>query len=381
MELIQKAIAQGLIALSEDGKNITYSHQNKKYRYSDPEEQVRAENYCSLVLVYGYPAKLIDFEVKVPHRTPNNLADIVVYENAEFTAPYIVVECKKPDISEAEFTQAIEQGFGNANSLKAKFLWVTEGTKENFFNVSDYASMEREKNKIADLPRFGQTKVSDFKYVKGGKEGFELETLKEKELTQLFKKAHDALWAGGKRDPSQAFDELDKLIFCKIWDERKPRKNGEPYHFQIFTSDKGTDKLLERIKAIYAEGRAKDAEVFKEDIRLSNQELQTVVGYLAPANLNKTDLDSKGRAFETFMGNFFRGEFGQFFTPRSIVKFIIDCLPIAHNSFVLDTSCGSGGFLLYALDKVRKQADDYHAQNSKEHFNDYYRKSGNVSSN
>jgi len=376
MELIQQGIKAKLIAISDDEKNIIYLHQNKKYRYSDPEEQIRAEIYCSLVINYDYPAKRIDFEVRVPRRTPNDLADIVVYENDEFTKPYIVVECKKPDISEAEFTQAIEQGFGNANSIKAQFLWVTEGAKENFYNVSDYASMERKENIIADLPRYGQTEVSDYKYVKGGKNGFELEVLKQKELTQLFKKAHDALWAGGKRNPSEAFDELDKLIFCKIWDERKARKIGEPYQFQIYTSDKGTESLLERIKGIYAEGRAKDAEVFKDDIRLTVHELHTVVGYLAPADLNKTDLDSKGRAFETFMGNFFRGEFGQYFTPRPIVDFIIKCLPIKNDSFVLDTSCGSGGFLLYALDKVRNISNQmakegYFELNSHEH-RDYW---------
>ncbi len=185
MELIKQGIAQGLMILSDDEKNITYIHQNKKYRYSDPEEQIRAENYCSLVLNYGYPAKRIDFEVKIPHRTPNNLADIIVYENDELTAPYIVVECKKPDISEAEFTQAIEQGFGNANSIKAKFLWITEGAKENFYNVTDYASMERKENKIADLPRYGQKTVSDYKYVKGGQAGFELEVLTEKDAEKI----------------------------------------------------------------------------------------------------------------------------------------------------------------------------------------------------
>ncbi|MGQ1154260.1 HsdM family class I SAM-dependent methyltransferase [Acinetobacter baumannii] len=57
------------------------------------------------------------------------------------------------------------------------------------------------------------------------------------------------------------------------------------------------------------------------------------------------------------MGSFFRGEFGQYFTPRPIVKFIVDVLPIKNTSRVLDTSCGSGGFLLHALDKVRHQAD------------------------
>ncbi|ESQ81199.1 hypothetical protein AEYBE204_02365 [Asticcacaulis sp. YBE204] len=57
------------------------------------------------------------------------------------------------------------------------------------------------------------------------------------------------------------------------------------------------------------------------------------------------------------MTGFFRGEFGQYFTPRNIVKFIVDALPINHDSVVIDTSCGSGGFLLHALDKVRREAD------------------------
>src|SRR5665811_1880814 len=57
------------------------------------------------------------------------------------------------------------------------------------------------------------------------------------------------------------------------------------------------------------------------------------------------------------MGSFFRGEFGQYFTPRPIVQFIVEALPIKNTSLVLDTSCGSGGFLLHALDKVRRQAN------------------------
>jgi type I restriction enzyme M protein len=60
------------------------------------------------------------------------------------------------------------------------------------------------------------------------------------------------------------------------------------------------------------------AAVFKEDIRLSDQRIATVVGFLQDIDLGKTDLDSKGRAFETFMSSFFRGNFGQFFTPREI---------------------------------------------------------------
>ena len=67
---------------------------------------------------------------------------------------------------------------------------------------------------------------------------FDLSVIDQSELTRRFKQAHEALWAGGQLNPSEAFDELDKLIFCKIWDERKPRRMGEPYEFQILTVTK-----------------------------------------------------------------------------------------------------------------------------------------------
>ena len=353
--LIEKGIEQGLIAFDADKKNITYKVQNKRLRFSDPEEKVRANAYLSLVLEYGYTAEQIDIEVAVEHRVPNIYSDIVVYADKTLKKPLIVVECKREEATQGELDQGIEQGFGYANSMDADYVWMTSGLRNDYFFRDRVVPRERVRNRLADLPRPGKG-IARAKYVKGGIGGFEIKTVEENELTRIFKQAHDALWAGGKRNPAEAFDELDKLIFCKIWDERAKRKNGEPYDFQVFSDDEG-DALKKRIHNLYLEGRKKDAEVFKEDIRLSNAELQTVVGYLAATNLNKTDLDSKGRAFETFLTGFFRGEFGQYFTPRKIVQFIVDALPITHESMVLDTSCGSGGFLLHALDKVRKQAD------------------------
>lgn len=149
---------------------------------------------------------------------------------------------------------------------------------------------------------------------------------------------------------------------------------GEPYDFQIITVSKEEEKsetkrrliendnLYKRVLALYEEGRQKDKEVFRDNIRLTPEKIRTVVGYLESVNLGETDLDSKGRAFETFMGSFFRGNFGQYFTPREIVKFIVDVLPIEHDSKVLDTSCGSGGFLLYALNRVRNKATELYPQ-------------------
>ncbi|MGR8935734.1 MAG: N-6 DNA methylase [Gammaproteobacteria bacterium] len=354
-QLISQGIAKNLIVLDAEQKNISYKTQNKRLRFTDPEEKVRARAYLSLVLEYGYSPEQIDIEVAVEHRVPNVFSDIVVYADKTLKKPLITVECKREEASQGELDQAVEQAFGYANSMDADYVWMTSGIRNDYFRRDRAAPKERHANRLADLPRPGK-KVSRAKFVKSGIDGFELKTVEENELTRIFKQAHDALWAGGKRNPAEAFDELDKLIFCKIWDERAKRKNGEPYNFQVFSDDKG-DALKNRIHGLYLEGRKKDAEVFKDDIRLSNAELQTVVGYLAAINLNKTDLDSKGRAFETFMSDFFRGHFGQYFTLRKIVQFIVDALPITNDSIVLDTSCGSGGFLLHALDKVRKEAD------------------------
>ncbi|MEJ5080576.1 restriction endonuclease subunit M [Ochrobactrum sp. MYb379] len=375
-DTIDRGIERRIIAFDEENRNVIYIAQNKKYRLSDAEEIVRAEAYVSLILDYGYPAGQIALEYPVPHRVPNIHADMVVFKDASKKWPYIVIECKRQEASQGELDQAVEQGFGYANSLSADFLWMTSGIRNDYFKVSGFGGAERIENRIADLPKIGQKEASRAKYTKGGQGGFELEVVEENELTRKFKQAHDALWAGGKRNPSEAFDELDKLIFCKIWDERTNRKPGEPYDFQVFSDDKGDD-LKKRIQALYHKGREKDPEVFKEDIRLSNFELQTVVGYLAGTNLGKTDLDSKGRAFETFMTGFFRGEFGQYFTPRNIVKFIVDALPITHDSVVIDTSCGSGGFLLHALDKVRREADrmaeeGYFEQSSVQHHKHWH---------
>ena len=206
-----------------------------------------------------------------------------------------------------------------------------------------------------------------------------LTKVEESELTNRFKQAHQALWGGGELNPSEAFDELDKLIFCKIYDEKKKRKNGEPYDFQVIkvepkSKDKSdiekanretSENLLKRLVALYDEGknigeRKNDTEIFREGIKLNAAKARTVVSYLEGVDLLHTDLDSKGRAFETFMGSFFRGDFGQYFTPRNIVSFIVDSLPIDEDDRVLDTSCGSGGFLLHALDKVRRAAREFY---------------------
>lgn len=382
MSLIQQGIEKKLITISEDNKTIKYLHQNKSRSYANPEEKVQAEAFLKLVLEYGYPVEHIEQFVTVTMGADKREADLIVYEDSRKDKPKIIVECKKQEVSQQEFNQAVNQGFSYANALSGtvKYIWVFSELLSEFYRFDKENDIREQ---LIDLPRYGFDSVAPYNFVKGGGSHTyvdsrgknhtqvfkDIKTVTEEELTRRFKQAHDALWAGGQLNPSEAFDELDKLIFCKIWDEKynivdgklKPRKKGEVYDFQVIkeaTETKTNEALAKRIKSIYNAGKSFDREVFKDDIRLSNERIRTIVNYLQEVNLSATDLDSKGRAFETFMGSFFRGEFGQYFTPRVIVQFIVEALPITNNSLVLDTSCGSGGFLLHALDKVRKQADE-----------------------
>ncbi|HEX8775433.1 MAG TPA: N-6 DNA methylase [Pyrinomonadaceae bacterium] len=387
MDILQRAVERNLIAFDEERKYITYVRQGKRRNFQNPEEKVQAEAFCRLVLEYEYPADRIEMFSTVRMGVAVKEADMIVYADDERQKPYIIVECKSPEVSEMEFKQAVEQAFSYAYAIAGtiKFIWVTKGNKQEFYRF------DKEKNKRTievDLPYFGQTATKKYKYAKGGfyidrikgkEERIKTDDIKEvaeSELTRIFKQAHDALWAGGELNPSQAFDELDKLIFCKVWDERNTRK-GEPYQFQIFSEydddAKNLASLRKRVFALYDKGKDKDPEIFNKPIDLTNERIKTVVEYFQSINFTDTDLDSKGKAFETFLGTYFRGEFGQYFTPRNVVKFAVEALPITNEHRVLDTSCGSGGFLLYVLDKVRRQADEYfdltNAREAIDHYN------------
>ena len=383
-EIILEGEKSNLIKISEDLSTITYINQNVTRNFNNPEEKIQAETFCQLVLRYNYPVEQVKLYVKVTVGSDTKEADIIVYNDNECKKPHIIVECKKVSINEQEFKQAVRQAYAYAFATAGtvKYIWVTSGIKNEYYEF-DKEIDSRES--VTDIPQYKIKKLASYKYAKNGgvtEDGQKLSPLtkvEESELTNRFKQAHQALWGGGELNPSEAFDELDKLIFCKIYDEKKKRKNGEPYDFQIIkvepkSKDKNdiekanretSENLLKRLVELYNEGknigeRKNDTEIFREGIKLNAAKARTVVSYLESVDLLHTDLDSKGRAFETFMGSFFRGDFGQYFTPRNIVSFIVDSLPIDENDRVLDTSCGSGGFLLHALDKVRRAAREFY---------------------
>ena len=361
MTYLDNALKNGDAHLSGKGKaeKITYIVINRTERYADPEEKIRAEYWAELIYRYGYEPNRIGVEVTVPDRTPKDIADLVVFRDDKRTRPYAVIECKHDDITDSEFDQAVEQACGNGTwaKLRANFVGVVAGQTRRFLDFSPrYGILEREANIVADLPQqYGKPEV--FRFRKGTQN--DISDVTKEVLISTIKKCHQTLWGGGKLSPPEAFGELCKIIFVKIKDEQANRRNGEPYEFQIKTHEPSS-KLAERIRSIYEVQQRREPDVFTDTIKIDAPTLRTIVSHIEGINLSKTDLDTKGVAFETFMDGFFKGHFGQYFTPREIIDFTVQMMQPQNDERVLDPACGSGGFLLHALDYVRKEASDYH---------------------
>jgi len=373
MSYLEKAIEKGYAYLSGEGskQRLTYIAVNHSERFSDPEEQVRAEFWAELIFRYGYDPERIGVEVTVPDRTPKDTADLVIFSDDAHTRPFAVIECKPDGITDAEFAQAVEQACGNGTwaKLRAKYVGVVAGQTRRFLDFSEkYGVLEREANIIADLPKqYGRPE--EWRFKKGTSE--DIQPVSKERLITAIRKCHQTLWGGGRLSPPTAFGELCKLLFVKIQDEKLPRKNGVHYEFQIKTHEPAR-KLSERINAIYDLAKKRDPQVFTETIRIDDATLRTLVSHMESISFTKTDLDTKGVAFEQFMDGFFKGDFGQYFTPREIIAFAVEMISPKVDEYVIDPACGSGGFLLYALDYIRNQADEYHPPNSVEHYKHWH---------
>ena len=186
-------------------------------------------------------------------------------------------------------------------------------------------------------------------------------------LIRTFKRCHDYIYGneGRKKD---AFWELLNLIFCKIYDEKRRylcAERNETYFRQFWVGVKerntpqGQAAVAKRIKDIFEQ--LKTDEIFREvfvgneQISLSDYGIAYVASEIAKYSFLDATVDVKGTAYETIVSNTLKQEAGQFFTPRNVIKCMVDILNPTENSRVLDPACGSGGFLVMVLDKVRHQ--------------------------
>ncbi|EOG7171596.1 N-6 DNA methylase [Campylobacter upsaliensis] len=362
-DMIEKALEQGY--LSFDGDSIIY-HTKKlsKQNYTNPEEKVRAEVFARLIIEKEYPLSHIAIEVRVTRGSnkSNTRADIVVYKNAKHQKAFIVIELKKS--SQKDLREAKEQVLSYANFLQADYALATNGKEKIALYIKEDSN-----DLINDIPPYGGN-APIWKYLRNPKDS-DISKITTDELKTLLEKIHNYLWNGGKRNPAEAFSEFSKIIFTKIMDEKiaeyDPDYKLENYEFQK-NRDEDKFALEKRIKGLYQKYKEKDSNVFDNALILDADEIKFLVENLESISLSETDLDIKGKVFQKFFADFFKGTAGQYFTPLNIVRFMVECFDLRQNDLVLDPSCGSGGFLLQTLQYMQEKSKKLDGEYNQKRF-------------
>ena len=347
--------------------NKIYAPLKDKWLVVKPEEEVRQRYICRLVDSYGYNPKQMDQELKVTnsHRGQGSArADIVIWKSAQEKndnkSAFIIVECKAESVTIRK--EDYYQGYNYAAWAGADFFVTTNLKETRIFKVVK-GELPKKLEEIVDIPTADM--ANNEKKVKELLN--QTKDFTRDEFSRLLYKCHNIIRNNDKLSPEAAFDEISKILFIKI---RYERDNTGT---QIFSKD-----AFLKAKASYNSYKSKDAPEFyqflfektKEDfstdnlfepnetIRIRETSFEKIVEELQIYNLSTTSDDVKGLAFEKFLGRTFRGELGQFFTPRTIVEFMVAALDPQEGEYVCDPCCGSGGFLIRAFEYVREQIEN-----------------------
>lgn len=352
-----------------------------KWLVLTPEEKVRQKYICKLVDHYGFNLKQMDQEIQVNNSQRGQgraQADIVIWKSEKDKlnniSPIIVVECKAEHITIIE--DDYFQGYNYAAWAGADFF-ITSNLKETkVFNVLE-GKMPKQLDEIIDIPHAedlnNQKKINDLLS--------QTKAFTRDEFSKLLFKCHNIIRNNDKLSPEAAFDEISKILFIKIRYERdnttgqlfskEEFKKGKE-HYEKYRTKKDTpfyQTLFEKTKKEF-----KDDDLFDENetIRIRESSFEAIVEELETYNLSTTSDDVKGIAFEKFLGKTFRGELGQFFTPRTIVDFMVEVLDPKEGEVICDPCCGSGGFLIKAFEYVRSQIEEEIHEEKEKIKDEYY---------
>ncbi len=347
-----------------------YAPLKSKWLVMKPEEEVRQKYICRLADSYGYSLDQMDQEIQVSNSQRGQgaaRADIVVWRSKEDKEskkyPLIVVECKAESVTIRK--EDYYQGMNYASWAHADFFVTTNLKETRIFKMVKGQIPDR-LDEIVDIPN--ASKANNQKEI--DKLLKQTKAFTRDEFSKLLFKCHNIIRNNDKLSPEAAFDEISKILFIKI---RYERENDEG---QIFSKERFVEnrKAYEKLNKEMGVSNAipfyqnlfeKTKQQFAADhlfednakIEIRENSFEQIVKELEIYNLSTTSDDVKGIAFEKFLGKTFRGELGQFFTPRTIVDFMVSVLDPQEGELVCDPCCGSGGFLIKAFEYVREKIE------------------------
>lgn len=342
-----------------------------------PEEHVRQKYICRLVNHYKYTLDQMAQEVKLTgskRGTGRASADIVIWRSKEGKTEgenaIIVVECKADYITIK--TEDYYQGQNYARFAGAPFFVTTNEKETKVFKVNINKTPKTLSDEILDIPNSTEAKDDGkIKILLDKTKAFERD-----EFSKLLFQCHNVIRNNDKLSPEAAFDEISKILFMKIRYERNPDEENIFTLKQFESQEANYEKNIRPVN-VKRNGPKDDIpymdywfeltkDEFEEDelfdindkIKIKQGSFKEIVRKLQKYNLSTTSDDVKGIAFEEFLGGTFRGELGQFFTPRTVVDFIVEVLDPQEDEVMCDPCCGSGGFLIKAFEYVRDKIEN-----------------------
>ena len=341
--------------------NKIFAPLKDKWLVLKPEEKVRQEYICRLVNSYGFDLKQMEQDSKVQGIYLNYSILIWKNKNSKINneSPLIVIQCKADSVIIKK--EDYFKGLDFSREIGAKFFVAT-----NFKQTKIYSKIYRTDSEnveeILDIPNKEEAQnIQEIEKLLNKNNTFQREN-----FTKTLYKCHSIIRNNDKLSPEAAFDEISKILFIKTIYERDNSKNQifsldiykkEKIDFEKYRFNERKDFyqfLFEQTKKGYI-----DDDLFEptEIIRIRENSFEAIVKELEIYNLSTTSDDVKGIAFEEFLGKTFRGELGQFFTPRTIVNFMVEVLDPQETETICDPCCGSGGFLIKAFEYVRAKIE------------------------
>lgn len=311
-------------------------------------EEVNAVQVFSRILVedYKYPKEHIQtrpqFRVKArPSDTKKEYpVDIAVFnsDNISDGELYMIVECKKPNRKDGRRQLEIYMQLSQARVG----VWYNGDQKLCLLKkVSNGAIFFEE---IPNIPEFGE-RIEDVGLYR------RKDLSIPHNLKSIFKDIRNYFAAnnvGATRDETFA-QQFINLLFCKIYDERFT-KMDDIVRFRAGINEDKHD-VAERIKSIFSDVKEQYKDVFSDEdiITLDESSIYYAVAQLQPFCIKDSQRDAIGDAFESFIDYTTKGSQGQFFTPRNVVKLIVNMARLSYKDKIIDPACGTGGFLIEAL--------------------------------
>ena len=337
----------------------TYNHDNQEKGLTDA--------FCQRLMdAYGYVPEQLGRDISIG---TNAKADIAIWrseaEKAKGLTPniYVLVTCRSEHIRiEAEdyfgeFKQA---------ALNNMAFYVAHNLKETKVFFIDKNACPFKIERIGDFPHAEDIVTDEAleKFVS------KMRSYSKDSFLKILSRCHNIIRNMDKFSPEAAFDEISKVLFLKLLYERDTKDElvyskekylkDEKAFLSEHTSEDYMQYLFNKVKLNYRADGLFDEE---DKIRIRRESFLMILDELGAVELYDTSDDIKGIAFELFLGKTFRGELGQFFTPRTIVNYMVDLLNIREGMRICDPCCGSGGFLIKAFEHVQSAIDkDIHSQ-------------------